>query len=293
MRQTSSGTYPGQANQASWNFDWTAPNPAIGPISFYACGLACNNNGGTSGDWSYTTSSVVNPASAGPDVNVTMTPLNPPITIPANGGSFQFNASVQRTVGPAAPFYAWARDRNPDGTYTGNLLGPVQINPPVGVTVTRTRTQVVAATWPAGVHYYIGYANNAVSYPATDADSFAWTKSATADGGLSVWEAVNYGEEFPYQVGGASAPQSFALMGATPNPFNPSTAISYELRAASYTCLKVYDNSGRLVATLVEGRREAGTHQVTFDGSNLASGVYLYTLQAGSHTATGKMVLMK
>jgi hypothetical protein len=228
-----------------------------------------------------------------PSINVTMTPINPPINIPANGGSFQFNATVQRTVGPAAPFYAWARNRYPNGTYSGNLLGPVNINPPVGVTVTRTRTQVVDAAWPAGVNHYIGYANTAVGYPAIDADSFLWTKLTTSDGGPTVWEAANYGEEFPYLVGGSSTPQSFALVGASPNPFNPSTAISYQLSANSFVSLKVYDTAGRLVATLVNGMRETGTHQVTFDGSNLASGVYLYSLTAGSYSATGKMVLLK
>jgi hypothetical protein len=73
-------------------------------------------------------------------LNVTMIPLSPPIIIPANGGSFNFNASVHRNMPPMSPFYVWARDRYPNGTYTGYLLGPVQINPPPGVTVTRQRT---------------------------------------------------------------------------------------------------------------------------------------------------------
>jgi hypothetical protein len=137
------------------------------------------------------------PGGAPPNLAVTLSPISPPIIIPANGGSFQFNATVQN-IGPAqTAFYVWARDRYPDGSYTGNLLGPVQINPPVGVTVTRQRTQVVPSSWPAGVHYYIGYAGLTVGYPAIDADSFSWTKSTTADGGATVWEASNYGELFP------------------------------------------------------------------------------------------------
>jgi flagellar hook assembly protein FlgD len=83
------------------------------------------------------------------------------------------------------------------------------------------------------------------------------------------------------------------LVAISPNPFNPTTAISYQLSANSYVSLKVYDITGRLVATLVDGLREAGAQQVTFDGSNLASGIYLYELTAGSHSATGKMMLMK
>jgi hypothetical protein len=231
---------------------------------------------------------------AGADLDVTMAPINPPINIPANGGSFNFNATVQRNVGPAVSFWAWARNRYPSGTYSGILLGPVNINPPVGVTVTRTRTQVVNNVWPAGANYMIGYAGPVSgSYPATDADSFLWTKLTTSDGGPLVWEVANYGEEFPYLVGGSSTPQSFALVGASPNPFNPSTTISYKLSTNSLVSLKVYDTAGRLVNTLVNGQREAGSYQITFDGSNLASGVYLYSLTAGSNYATGKMVLLK
>jgi hypothetical protein len=228
---------------------------------------------------------------------ITMLPLSPPILIPANGGSFQFDASVQRMQAPQDLFYVWARDRYPDGTYTANLLGPVQINPPVGVTVTRQRTQVVPGSWPPGTHYYIGYAHSSVSYPATDADSFSWMKSIIGDGGITVWETVNYGEPFPGEAVN-SQPSTFSLLSAHPNPFNPSTSISYELRAASYVSLKVYDASGRLAATLVNGWREMGIHEVTFDGSKLAAGVYLVKLEAsGSGTPTTtevqKIVLLK
>jgi hypothetical protein len=84
----------------------------------------------------------------------------------------------------------------------------------------------------------------------------------------------------------------------SPNPFNASTVASYKLRAASHVSLKVYDTAGRLVATLAEGWRDAGEHQVTFDGSKLASGVYLYRLTSSGSgttptTVTGKMVLLK
>ncbi len=91
----------------------------------------------------------------------------------------------------------------------------------------------------------------------------------------------------------------------SPNPFNPTTAISFKLQASSYISLKVHDTAGRLVATLVEGWREAGTNEVTFDGSKLASGIYLYRMEvSGSGPAgglrsatptmiTGNMVLLK
>lgn len=84
-----------------------------------------------------------------------------------------------------------------------------------------------------------------------------------------------------------------AMLDAYPNPFNASTVIRYELREASLVNLEVYDITGRLVAILVKGWREAGTHEVIFDGSSLASGIYIYRLSASNFAASGKMVLMK
>jgi uncharacterized delta-60 repeat protein len=85
----------------------------------------------------------------------------------------------------------------------------------------------------------------------------------------------------------------YELYSNHPNPFNATTAISYELPSASHVALKVYDSAGRLVATLVNAWHEAGNHQITFDGSNLPSGVYIYRLHAGEFSAAGKMVLLK
>ncbi len=78
-----------------------------------------------------------------------------------------------------------------------------------------------------------------------------------------------------------------------PNPFNPSTRIRYELPRSSVVRLIVFDMLGREVAALVNELREAGIHEVSFDGSGLASGVYLYRLNAGSFTQTRKLILMK
>ncbi|MFH1736021.1 MAG: agmatine deiminase family protein [bacterium] len=79
----------------------------------------------------------------------------------------------------------------------------------------------------------------------------------------------------------------------TPNPFNPTTTISYQLSAFSQVSLSVYNISGRKVAELVDGWRDAGSHEAIFDGSGLASGVYLIQLQTDKQVATSKMVLMK
>jgi hypothetical protein len=237
-------------------------------------------------------------------LDVTLTPLNPPITIPANGGSFNFNVSLQRTMGPTAPYTVWARIKNPNGTYTAPTLGPVTINTPVGITITRQRSQTVPGSWAAGVYTYLGYANSNYSYPAIDCSSFTFTKSAIGDGGAAVWEAACIGEMFPGEElpplsRGDGGDLSLSGSGATPtmtfspNPFNPTTAISFELRAVSHVSVKIYDTNGRLVTTLVEFTMPTGVHTVHFDGSNLASGIYLAKLRAGDVTSCQKLVLMK
>ncbi|MFQ5870433.1 MAG: T9SS type A sorting domain-containing protein, partial [Candidatus Zixiibacteriota bacterium] len=78
-----------------------------------------------------------------------------------------------------------------------------------------------------------------------------------------------------------------------PNPFNAVTNISYSLAEAGNVSLKVYDISGRLVETLVNGPREAGEHIVTWDASKVSSGVYFYKLSAGDYTLTKKMNLLR
>jgi hypothetical protein len=88
-------------------------------------------------------------------------------------------------------------------------------------------------------------------------------------------------------------PLAFDLDQNHPNPFNPATVIPYTLPRTAWVRLSVYDVGGRLVATLVNGEQTVGKHQAVFDGSGLASGIYIYTLTAGDYTASGKMALLK
>ncbi|HMU43407.1 MAG TPA: T9SS type A sorting domain-containing protein [Ignavibacteriaceae bacterium] len=80
---------------------------------------------------------------------------------------------------------------------------------------------------------------------------------------------------------------------AYPNPFNPTTTISFSIPETGYTSLKVYDILGNEVANLVNEVKDAGIYNVQFDGSNLTSGVYIYQLQTGEYTATKKIQMIK
>ncbi len=90
-------------------------------------------------------------------------------------------------------------------------------------------------------------------------------------------------------------PEKFELSQNYPNPFNPSTTIEYSIpkNSVQNVQLKIYDVLGREVATLVNGKQEAGRYKVKFNANNLPSGIYFYTLRAGDFVATKKMILLK
>lgn len=88
-------------------------------------------------------------------------------------------------------------------------------------------------------------------------------------------------------------PKGFSLSQNYPNPFNPTTSIKYTVVSMTHVILTVYDMLGREVSTLVDEEKPAGTYEVQFNASNLPSGVYFYTLQAGTYTQTRKMLLSK
>lgn len=91
----------------------------------------------------------------------------------------------------------------------------------------------------------------------------------------------------------SALPDAFRLQQNYPNPFNPSTSITFTLARASVMRLSVFDVLGREVSVLVNERRDAGVHEVKFDGATLASGVYVCRMQTGSFVASRKMMLAK
>jgi hypothetical protein len=88
-------------------------------------------------------------------------------------------------------------------------------------------------------------------------------------------------------------PKSYSLEQNYPNPFNPSTTIKYSLPNNSAVSLKVYNLIGQEVATLINTYQTSGEYVVTFNASNLSSGVYFYRLDAGSYNVVKKMMLLK
>ncbi|MBU1983101.1 T9SS type A sorting domain-containing protein [bacterium] len=89
-----------------------------------------------------------------------------------------------------------------------------------------------------------------------------------------------------------AVPSSYSLS-VYPNPFNPSTTISFSLLEAGAVRVAVYDVGGRWIQTLVDEKRSAGNHRVTFDARELPSGVYFVRMESGTFQATRKIVLMR
>jgi hypothetical protein len=88
-------------------------------------------------------------------------------------------------------------------------------------------------------------------------------------------------------------PSEYYLSQNYPNPFNPDTRIDYSLPEKSFVTLKIYDILGEKVFTLINEEKSRGNYEIEFDASSLASGIYIYKLQAGSFTETRKMVLIR
>ena len=126
-------------------------------------------------------------------------------------------------------------------------------------------------------------------------DHFDFVKSAADNDGSVVPDWVSFGESFDDMTGGKSAayPSDFGFYNAYPNPFNPTTLLSYNLTEAGVVRLAVYDIQGRLTAELIDGMQTAGIHQINFNAHNLASGIYFAQLTTGEKTQIQKLLLVK
>ncbi len=122
-----------------------------------------------------------------------------------------------------------------------------------------------------------------------------------AAGDTAYVASFNYGNVWRFVKGISNSvtdndgvqPSDYGLFQNYPNPFNPATVIPYNLESDAFVTLKVYDNLGREIAVLVEDKQPAGRHQVIFDASKFATGVYHYQLKVGEQTYRKKMLFVK
>jgi uncharacterized delta-60 repeat protein len=170
-------------------------------------------------------------------------------------------------------------------------------------------TEIPNSSW-IGNTEGVGYVFGAVPEPITlqltglgeDYYVMVSVEDSLQGGGVVLEGFLANGEQITYQIElnplsvekiEALNPNGFTLAQNYPNPFNPVTTIQFSIPQRSNVTLKVYDILGNEVATLVNEEKDRGVYSVNFSASGLASGMYLYRLQAGSFIETKKMILIK
>jgi len=229
-------------------------------------------------------------------VQIVLTPAITPLQIPEIGGFFDFTVTVANSGTAPVTFDAWIMVRLPSLSWYGPVLGPLTLTLPVMGALTRRRTQSVPGSAPAGDYLYEARIGD---YPDSvwDSDSFPFTKLGTRnqDSGFGEW--YNNGENLTNENDEFIIPNSSFIISACPNPFNPTTVLSFDLPVAGQVKLEVFDIKGQRVGGdppwRIPTRYDAGTHQIPFDGSALPSGIYLARLTAGAWQQTQKLILLK
>ena len=147
------------------------------------------------------------------------------------------------------------------------------------VTGTTSGAAYLAKYWEVAGYDIINLMKNA-SKATADLIYTAWVDGGSPDPATSVND-------------NKTSLMSFSLNQNYPNPFNPSTTISYSIVNRGNVSLKVYDMLGKEAAVLVNGEKEAGNYELSFNASGLSSGIYIYELRSAGNLLTKKMILVK
>ena len=227
------------------------------------------------------------------ELAITLEPHNIPIIIPAAGGTFEYDLTINNIGASTIVFSCWTDVILPDSTLYGPILLRTGLTLTPGNSISRTMTQSVPMGAPAGNYTYFGHAGEYPQY-IIDEDRFQFEKAAGenvagsdyADWNISGWNEDAIGIE-------PAIPETFFLAQNYPNPFNNKTTINFGLPESCPVNLTVYNILGRKADVLVDATWEAGYHTVSWNTSKMASGVYFYHLQAGEFSRINKCVLMK
>jgi len=173
-------------------------------------------------------------------------------------------------------YYAWRLEGSPDSLMYRGISSAGLFNPIVNMMNSQSVLSGLQGPKP-GFRY-------------VDADSCFVIYAPT--GPYDIWAA--YGCSGPVSVENNDLPPvNYSLSQNYPNPFNPSTTIKYSIPNSSFVKIKLFNMLGQEIAELVNQEQQIGNYEVTFDASNLSSGIYFYRLEADNFVQTRKMILMK
>ncbi len=229
-----------------------------------------------------------------PTVHITVVPApGSPVIIPPSGIIFSFDVTIENNGTSTLNAQTWNTV-----SIENNEIGPIGGIPVTNISVAaggQFSTTFILEI-PGGVRVGIFPFNQIVgTFPNVqlDRDTFTLIKSAgptLTKAGMDDWGLSPTNE--------VTVPEKFALEQNYPNPFNPSTTIAYQLPSAETVRITIYDLTGRNVLELLNETKEAGSYTAKWDGRNqlggqVASGLYIYQIQAGQFTQSRKMLFMK
>jgi hypothetical protein len=231
----------------------------------------------------------------GGNVTIDLNPINPPIIIPAQGGSFSFDVTIQNDTSGQALFDGWTMMDCPNGYVYGPIILRQNLILAIGGQINRNLTMNIPAYAMPGTYTMNGYVGE---YPDTvySTDSFTFEK-LEADGYYSkegTWSISGWGEDETFDIPMVFAPENYNLkLSSSPNPFNPETSIDYALPQAGEVTLKAYDVLGREVAMIYSGYQTSGFHTMVWNAQDLPSGIYFVHLSSNNDNAVKRVLLMK
>lgn len=218
-------------------------------------------------------------------VTVDLTPNNPPITIPAAGGTFTYNIVLTNSGTAVGVFDAWINATLPNGTVTDNILfrGWMQLAP--GAVITRNNVgQNVPGNAPAGIYSFNGNVGIGTSGEVFDDDSFTFTKSAADNGSPRVtdWNTSGWDNTEWVEISTNTAPGQKMMTVKGPNPFNAETMINFTLVENSEAEISIFNIYGQKLGTLSSGVFASGDYDLKWSAGDYASGVYFVRIEAHS-----------
>jgi FG-GAP-like repeat/Secretion system C-terminal sorting domain len=215
-------------------------------------------------------------------LSVAITPQN--TIIPEEGGTLTYDLDFTYTMGNTLPnCHYWTEVELPDGTMHGPLFTHLfALQPFMNASVTGL-TQDVPADAPAGTYTFTGTMGYRINEAVQVSDSFEFVKEGVSVDGSDehyTFDPTDWATGGDFDIAGeyldqtAELPTQYTMNAAYPNPFNASTTINVSLPEAADLMVTVYNVTGQQVAELANGQFDAGSHNLTFDASGMASGLY-------------------
>jgi hypothetical protein len=271
------GTFAGTPNASpGWSFDWQAPDPGVGPVTFYVAGNAANNSNTNKGDYIYT---ITDESLAVELASLTAISVFDSVAIKWS------TATETNNLG-----FNIYRSETKNGKY---IRLNARLIEGAGTDATPHDYSFNDDDVVLGKTYY---------YYVEDVD---FAGNANKSDIIQVTVGQQPEEVIPDRFAQTKPviPNMFALLQNYPNPFNPDTWVPYKLAKDANVVIRIYNANGKIIRTLRLGNQAAGVYvdkerAAYWDGKNergdeVASGLYFYTLQAGKFTATKRMLILK